>query len=379
MSLHAGSNAGGSGSSVGTATVFGPASSTLNAAAIWGNTTGTVLADSRVIVTAPAGTATATITIPANVTATFFAASDTVAGLGTTQTFTKQNTFAAGSIVTSQPLTVTQNWSASGIPFTGFLVNATDTASATTSLLVDYQIGGASKFAVRKDGAILFVGGGNSGVMDAVGGTLRFSSTGTNFTVTGTDNVARANLGLGGAQLVSGAQLNWSVNAAGPAGVSVDLVLRRRAAASLNLGDTDTATPVAQTLGVQGSRSGTDTNAGGANFTIQSGDGTGTGTASQLILQSPLGTASGSTAQAFATGLTVVSGGAVVGNAALTTAAVDGFLYIPTCAGTPTGTPTTFTGRVALIYDTTAHQFWIYDGGWKQPKTPAGAAIVTWQ
>lgn len=66
--------------------------------------------------------------------------------------------------------------------------------------------------------------------------------------------------------------------------------------------------------------------------------------------------------------------------AALVTNATDGFTYIPTCAGTPTGTPTAFTGLIPMVYDTTNHQFWFYDGGgWKQPKTPAAAAIVTWQ
>lgn len=57
-------------------------------------------------------------------------------------------------------------------------------------------------------------------------------------------------------------------------------------------------------------------------------------------------------------------GSVVVGTAALATTATDGFLYIPTCAGTPTGTPTAFTGRVAMIFDTTNNKFWIYDGGW---------------
>lgn len=64
---------------------------------------------------------------------------------------------------------------------------------------------------------------------------------------------------------------------------------------------------------------------------------------------------------------------------ALATTAVDGFMYIPTCAGPPTGVPTVYTGQIAMIYDTTNDQFWFYNGAWKQPKTPAGAAIVTWQ
>jgi hypothetical protein len=68
------------------------------------------------------------------------------------------------------------------------------------------------------------------------------------------------------------------------------------------------------------------------------------------------------------------------GTAAIATNATNGFTYIATCAGTPTGTPTTYTGRVPLVFDTTNSQFWIYTGGaWKQPKTPAAAALVTWQ
>jgi hypothetical protein len=38
---------------------------------------------------------------------------------------------------------------------------------------------------------------------------------------------------------------------------------------------------------------------------------------------------------------------------ALATTATDGFTYIPTCAGTPTGTPTAYTGKVPMVYDTT--------------------------
>lgn len=51
---------------------------------------------------------------------------------------------------------------------------------------------------------------------------------------------------------------------------------------------------------------------------------------------------------------------------ALNTAATDGFVYIPTCAGTPTGVPTAYTGSVAIIYDTTNNKLAIYNGAWKQ-------------
>lgn len=49
---------------------------------------------------------------------------------------------------------------------------------------------------------------------------------------------------------------------------------------------------------------------------------------------------------------------------AIATDATDGFLYLPTCAGTPTGTPTTRTGYVAVVFDTTNNKISVYDGGW---------------
>jgi hypothetical protein len=48
------------------------------------------------------------------------------------------------------------------------------------------------------------------------------------------------------------------------------------------------------------------------------------------------------------------NGNVVVNDAALATTATNGFLYIPTCAGVPTGTPTTYTGRSAIIVDTSS-------------------------
>ncbi len=57
------------------------------------------------------------------------------------------------------------------------------------------------------------------------------------------------------------------------------------------------------------------------------------------------------------------AGGMVVGTAALATAATDGFLYVPTCAGTPTGTPTTQTGTAPIIVDTTNHKLYFFSGG----------------
>jgi hypothetical protein len=59
----------------------------------------------------------------------------------------------------------------------------------------------------------------------------------------------------------------------------------------------------------------------------------------------------------------LTSGGSLVVGAAIATNTTDGFLYIPTCAGTPTGVPTVQAGTVPMVYDTVNHVLCIYDGG----------------
>jgi hypothetical protein len=58
-------------------------------------------------------------------------------------------------------------------------------------------------------------------------------------------------------------------------------------------------------------------------------------------------------------------GSTVIGSAAVATGATGPFLYITSCAGTPTGTPTGYTGRTAIVYDTTNNKFWAYNGSWR--------------
>lgn len=56
----------------------------------------------------------------------------------------------------------------------------------------------------------------------------------------------------------------------------------------------------------------------------------------------------------------------VIGKAsALATTATDGFLYVPTSAGAPTGVPTANTGKVANEFDTTNNTIEYYNSGWK--------------
>jgi hypothetical protein len=60
----------------------------------------------------------------------------------------------------------------------------------------------------------------------------------------------------------------------------------------------------------------------------------------------------------------VTATGVIAGtSAALATTATNGFLYIPTCAGTPTGTPTAVTGMAPIIVDTTNNKLYFYSTG----------------
>lgn len=67
------------------------------------------------------------------------------------------------------------------------------------------------------------------------------------------------------------------------------------------------------------------------------------------------------------------AGNVVLNNAALTTSATDGFLYIATCAGAPSGVPTSYTGRMPIIIDTTNNAFYFYStGSWRTPSGGGG-------
>jgi hypothetical protein len=60
------------------------------------------------------------------------------------------------------------------------------------------------------------------------------------------------------------------------------------------------------------------------------------------------------------------TGSLIMGNAAISTSATDGFLYIATCAGAATGTPTSVTGRVPIVFDSTNGRLYAYySGAWK--------------
>jgi hypothetical protein len=56
-------------------------------------------------------------------------------------------------------------------------------------------------------------------------------------------------------------------------------------------------------------------------------------------------------------------GTTIVGATALATTATDGFLYVPTCAGQPTGTPTSQGSTAPIVIDSTNNKLYFYSGG----------------
>ena len=125
-------------------------------------------------------------------------------------------------------------WNASGTTFTAIKMNATDTASASGSLLMDLQVGGVSRFNVNKDGSVSAGGSNAKLIFSYAGGT--FSNTKWT-TYIETLAVTRQVLGFGTSYLGlhSTQRISWSngVNVHGEVGNIFDLELRRDAANTL--------------------------------------------------------------------------------------------------------------------------------------------------
>jgi hypothetical protein len=65
------------------------------------------------------------------------------------------------------------------------------------------------------------------------------------------------------------------------------------------------------------------------------------------------------------------------GVSALATTATEGFLFIQSCAGTPTGVPANIpSGQIAAVYDSTNKKVYLYDGGWKRAQV--GGVDAVW-
>ena len=209
------------------------------------------------------------------------------------------------TVTTSQPvLNLAQTWNAGAVTFTGLRFNATDTASASGSLLMDLQTntGGAptSRFSVAKDGSTQWKASGSLEVYARAraGSALTFYSGG---------NVGFLDAQLSGVSVRNVGSFGFA-SGNDPSTTGADTILTRRAAANLRLGAADAAAPVAQTLSVQSVVAGT-TNTAGANLTITGSQGTGTGAGGSIIFQVAPAGSSGTAQNALVNALSLASTG----------------------------------------------------------------------
>jgi hypothetical protein len=161
---------------------------------------------------------------------------DDPAGTPSDKKLALDNLFTRGTVTVSSPvIDAAQTWNDGGVTFTGLKFNATDTASAAGSLLMDLQVGGASRFRVQKNGDFF--------------SRTSLCSVGVNVGV-------GVILNQSGSVTVAGAIGGFNFTPTNNAGSAADLRLTRRAAANLRFGAADAAAPVAQTLSVQSGTAG---------------------------------------------------------------------------------------------------------------------------
>jgi hypothetical protein len=98
-------------------------------------------------------------------------------------------------------------------------------------------------------------------------------------------------------------------------------------------------------------------------------------TTCNFVLRNSVTTSNNTRVAADSSDLTLITGGTErmrvtsTGNihgTSGTTAMTDGFFYIPSAAGAPSGVPTAIAGRVPMYYDTTNNNFYVYNGAWKK-------------
>ena len=175
------------------------------------------------------------------------AALTTTAGTPTGLTYT----------LSSPGVNVSQTWNNTNVAFTGLRYNVTDTASNASSLLMDLQVGGVSKAAITKYGALAIRPTNTTGPTAATEWLMyRADQTATGFATlsgglgttslgvyTGSTNATTA-LFSGGVILNSTGAYGWNSTSAAT-GAGYDTILTRRGAANLRLGAADVGTTTA--------------------------------------------------------------------------------------------------------------------------------------
>lgn len=84
---------------------------------------------------------------------------------------------------------------------------------------------------------------------------------------------------------------------------------------------------------------------------------------------------SGGTAHVFVSAATTSKRANLVMGAAVATTATDGFLYLSTAPGAPTGSPTAFAGTAPMVVDSANHRAYVNDGSWRYVELTADGSV----
>lgn len=242
-------------------------------------------------------------------------------------------TITGATVTTSKPIfDLSQTWNSGAVTFTALKLNITNTASASGSLLTDWQIGGTSKLSVvNVPGSGNFAG--DVRLQFGSGASLSYLSAYSALFVTNVAGTAAANFGAASIQCTAygtfGTYLN--VGSFGAWGSGWDTPHGTRIASNAQYGFSST-TSYNGTPDAALSR-----NAAGV---VEINNGT-AGTYRDLKLRN------------------------IIPGASLATNMTDGFHNIPGAAGAPSGTPNNTTG-FPMYWDSTNLKLYVYTGGaWK--------------
>lgn len=337
-------------------------------------------------------------------------------GIGSAADATHKLLITGGTITSdAHLLDSTVTWNASGVVFTAWKLNVTNTASSSGSLLLDLQVGAVSKFSVDKGGtvscvafnALSFASVGGDSVLTQTAPSIVTSATVTRSAIGTTSSdglvLTNASSAAAGAQQYSPrlrlTGQGWKTNATatsqtvdwivenqpvqGAANPSTNLVCSSQVNAGGytsrmvltsggNLG-VGVSAP-ADSLELSGAiRVGTGSFVSGVGrMYVTASQGlvitAGTGSSYDFLFANRSGgtvmrlTANSSLFEFNTAGDTIISGN----NGAIATNATEGFIYIPRCAGAPTGTPANAgLPYTPMVYDTTNNKIWFYNGSWR--------------
>jgi hypothetical protein len=199
-------------------------------------------------------------------------------------TWTGLHTFTAGSVNTTSGAASTSAAAFQGLPFTGG-------SGTTTFPLVLFQPTGGTPPTASTSWS-------TSGTV--LGMNLHLGTIG-NFVDFQVDGISKFTISPGGVVLASS---NFNTSGGGSFLWTGRGILTSPAAATVQIGATDVASPVAQTFRSQGVLAGT-TNGAGANLTLLAGPGTGSGTGGSLLLQTATAGGSGTSQNAGRTAVTI--------------------------------------------------------------------------